>query len=77
MTYGPRNTPPENHPRREAIPWCTTHHQNANIITWSVKEAKHIIGGCNTVRYSDECYEDTTRCVVSLGGPDHKWWKDT
>ena len=93
MTYGPRNTPPKTFPvdkavihanllkssseaiealrrlrrNREAIPWCTTHNRDAYVTT----------GGCGDVRYSDECYEDTTRCVVSTGGPDHKWWKTT
>ena len=63
--------------RREPIPWCTTHDRDAHMTTWSVKEQQQTPGGCGEVRLSDECYEDITRCIVSTGGPDHKWWRDS
>ena len=45
-----------------AIPWCTTHDQRAN---------KDFYGEWS-------CWAETTdiRCVISLGGSDHRWWKD-
>ena len=62
---------------REAIPWCTTHDQHADQTGWNRNVMKQVPSGCDHVRYSDECYVDIKWCVVSQGGPDPKWWKDT
>ena len=56
---------------REAIPWCTTHDSKrlghnpelCEFAAWYSNQDKHQIGGQN--------------CVISTGGPDHKWWKTT
>ena len=45
-----------------AIPWCTTHNQCTYV--YLVRDGEHC-GGF-----------DGNSCVVSSGGPDHKWWKD-
>ena len=57
--------PPEGFPtvqvKLEAIPWCTTHDMKGNEV-----------GFCplNGILNADPC-------VVSLGGPDHEWWRIT
>ena len=45
-----------------AIPWCTTHDQKADDVVCVIGS-----GDCGYVRLP---------CVISTGGPDHKWWKD-
>ena len=50
--------------RQEPIPWCTTHDRMMD----------------DELARQRWCYEagsDEQPCVVSMGGPDHKWWKDT
>ena len=48
---------------QRAIPWCTTH-------------------DAEQADYDDICWKGVWRpnaggvCVISTGGPDHKWWKD-
>ncbi len=69
MTYGPRNTPPENHPRREAIPWCTTH-------DFGECHCGHV-EVCHCQSHDAVSAGPINTCVISTGGPDHKWWKDT
>ena len=55
---------------REPIPWCTTHDREA-------VEYEHTEG------MYDECWlaiwtsHNKGVCRISVGGPDHKWWKDT
>lgn len=47
-----------------AIPWCTTHDRMMD----------------DELARQRWCYEagsDEQPCVVSMGGPDHLWWKDT
>ena len=47
-----------------AIPWCTTHNERFSHTN------------------SDECAvgywnsDVNSSCVISSGGPDHKWWMD-
>ncbi len=50
---------------QRAIPWCTTHDLRAR------KDDDRVCpgGGWVGVGYS-------TRCQISSGGPDHKWWVD-
>ena len=46
---------------QEAIPWCTTHSDVASLD-------------------AEKCWAyvvEPGACVISSGGPDHKWWKDT
>ena len=51
---------------QEAIPWCTTHD---NI------ECDGAEYPTCWARIHGETEGDV--CVISHGGPDHKWWKDT
>ncbi len=77
MTYGPRNTPPDQRFRigadQVAIPWCTTHDNGACYYNGAVYET-----GCWTHdNISSRSTANWPDCVISQGGPDHKWWKDT
>ncbi len=48
-----------------AIPWCTAHNDMAS---WDALD--------------EQCWARSHQgpgegeCVISMGGPDHKWWKD-
>ena len=47
-----------------AIPWCVTHDSNIN-------------GPVDYCAWSESQYPiDKLDCAISLGGPDHKWWRD-
>ena len=48
---------------QEAIPWCTTH--NAKGIRPDLV--------CDLAQFAEF---PVTDCNISMGGPDHKWWKD-
>ena len=56
---------------QEAIPWCTTHDMNVTI---GHKYRTWIWDGC--IAAVTEWRDDTDSCVISTGGPDHKWWFD-
>ena len=45
-----------------AIPWCTTHDR--------------MMDSEDPERYCFEAGSVDDPCVISTGGPDHKWWKD-
>jgi hypothetical protein len=49
--------------RRWAIPWCTTHNAQGTPLQscW-----------VGNTPYTD-AHKD---CVISTGGPDHRWWVD-
>ncbi len=55
--------------RREPIPWCTTHNNQLHG-----KLGEDAIEGL----WQIWClFNDSDMpCVVSTGGPDHKWWRD-
>lgn len=57
---------------QEAIPWCTTHDMKVTI---GHKYREWIWDGC--IVAVNEWRDNTDTCVVSEGGPDHKWWQDT
>ena len=59
----PANGFPTAQVRLTAIPWCTTHDQK-----WESVPA--IMEGCWAGSQLKPCIDK------SLGGPDHKWWKD-
>jgi len=46
-----------------AIPWCTTH--DSSMTTDGQRCLVQTI------------FDYAEGCVISTGGPDHKWWKDT
>ena len=51
--------------KQEAIPWCTTHDDFAHDTT------------CSAFIVAVEHDSDVpAACVISMGGPDHKWWVD-
>lgn len=47
--------------KREPIPWCTTHNTSVGAES-SVCDYGDLSGHGG--------------CVISTGGPDHKWWRD-
>ena len=51
---------------QEAIPWCVKHD--------SMAEDNYM---CDVEVGSPTDKNVKPDCVVSTGGPDHKWWKDT
>ncbi len=66
-----------------AIPWCTTHDDRA---TYSQDECQFVqqYGHEPEDSLLHEAFELTAQfisggaeCVISTGGPDHKWWKNT
>ena len=64
--------PPSSDPSRKqtAILWCTTHDSKqlgfnpelCEFAAWYSNQREHQI--------------DDQHCEISLGPPDHKWWKD-
>ncbi len=59
--------------KQTAIPWCTTHDskqastpdRRENLVC----EQWWIMAGRSDAMWGT--------CVISTGGPDHKWWEDT
>ncbi len=51
--------------KQTAIPWCTTHD---DIASWDALNERCWAYGRTTTEGA---------CVISTGGPDHKWWMDT
>ena len=49
--------------RREPIPWCTTHSSPVLHFDFNEKCWAYVV--------------EPGACLISTGGPDHKWWKDT
>ena len=47
---------------QEAIPWCTKH--------------DHMAERTRDGNWLNECAFDPEFCMISTGGPDHKWWCD-
>ena len=63
---------------QKAIPWCTTHDEKLP----DGPELKKVEPRCwfdyfYGVKDSDGNRVGSLMCVVSTGGPDHYWWKDT
>ena len=50
--------------KRTAIPWCTIHDNIAGTTE----------NGCKGFTKWD--VKSGYDCMISTGGPDHKWWKD-
>ena len=48
-----------------AIPWCTTHEQAAIPGNITMPACRHAVD-----------VDQVEDCVISMGGPDHKWWVD-
>ena len=69
--------------KQRAIPWCTTHDDRA---TYMQDECRFVQQFGNEPEGSmlHQAFELAAQfisggaeCVISTGGPDHKWWKDT
>jgi len=63
--------------RREAIPWCTTHDEKLP----DGPELEKVEPRCwfdyfYGVKDGDGNRVGSLMCVISTGGPDHKWWMD-
>ena len=50
---------------QEAIPWCTTHDMSIYLIDGVCFAGWMLINR-----------GEVAPCEISMGGPDHKWWKD-
>ena len=48
-----------------AIPWCTTHDEGAVADGFIVCRVGVVLGELAQ-----------TNCLISTGGPNHKWWRD-
>ncbi len=49
-----------------AIPWCTRHDSKAYV------REDDLASSCQQA----DGYGWIDQCVISTGGPDHKWWRD-
>ena len=62
---------------QQAIPWCTTHDEKLpNGPELEKDEPRCWFDYFYGVKDSDGNRIDPLMCVISTGGPDHKWWKD-
>ena len=64
--------------KREAIPWCTTHNQIAlGVDAYAVcYDPAQVPAHQLDYWGQSEPAPNRDGCVISTGGPDHKWWKD-
>ena len=54
------------------IPWCTAHDRQAVIQEFGLPPDE-----CWQVVWANELGVEYDLCRISVGGPDHEWWKIT